>query len=41
MVKLEFFKICTAGNDFIIIDNRKQKIFAFKAKGRRYGNWSL
>jgi diaminopimelate epimerase len=24
MVKLEFFKICTAGNDFIVIDNRKR-----------------
>jgi len=28
MVKLEFFKICTAGNDFIIIDNRK-RLFNF------------
>ncbi len=26
MIKLEFFKICTSGNDFIVIDNRK-KIF--------------
>jgi len=24
MVKLEFYKICTAGNDFIVIDNRKR-----------------
>ena len=24
MVKLEFFKICAAGNDFIVIDNRKR-----------------
>ena len=28
MVKLEFFKICAAGNDFIIIDNRK-RLFNF------------
>jgi diaminopimelate epimerase len=26
MIKLEFFKICTGGNDFVVIDNRK-KIF--------------
>ncbi|MEI6093006.1 MAG: diaminopimelate epimerase [bacterium] len=26
MIKLEFFKVCTSGNDFIVIDNRK-KIF--------------
>jgi len=24
MVKIEFFKVCTGGNDFIVIDNRKK-----------------
>ena len=49
MIKLEFYKICCAGNDFIVVDNRKklfnaeyqENLVEMLVRNYAIGRWSL